>query len=210
MIKDAINKVLIRIFPCFPGSIGMGDEYLRIDEIGPDQEFFISGKEALVLGKFLLIENGKVRLPFDYSTMDANGNTHQYIELFHLELRKRKPLELGRDGSFYWIMPRGSYTVRFIRYDTCDIKPQVAFEVSEEGNAFYIGTLKVDVRLPHNLFRRNTVQLEIIDESGKANKTMRGFNPLFASYKPRTRLMNVIPNSHPRIQRSAACIASGG
>jgi hypothetical protein len=156
---------------------------LSVKTLAPTETVAQSEKEALIFGKLIFMENHKKKIPS--------------LTLFHKESGKqREGISVERDGTFYWLVPRGTYIIR----DICPgcgyvIQPHVSFQVPPEGGPFYLGTLKINVLLAKLLWENypNDVATKILDESYRAKEALGDRNPGFVSYKAETNLMKQIP-----------------
>ena len=124
--------------------------------LGPGESFDSSRGQALVFGKIVIIENGK-EWPYIYERPVAS--------LFQLESKKYfVGPEVSEDGSFVWIIPKGTYIVSEIYSSAHDtyFSPQISFHVPPEGQIFYVGTLKIDIETdietPHSTSKCNTMR----------------------------------------------------
>lgn len=115
---------------------------LDVKEVRQDKPITLSGNEVPVFGKVIFIENGKARIFYNPCRMPT-------ITILQKDSGwKREYIELEEDGSFYLILPRGTYIISDIchgEYDYC-VEPHLMFQIFEY-NAFYLGTVKVDVEV---------------------------------------------------------------
>jgi len=173
-------KIFKKLFLYHAMGIAMGLLVLpgcaTIRAVAPDKIVTLAENEAIVFGKVIFIENqvynmftrGKPRMSF------FRIESEKYIEWGF------NPI-YGKDGSFYWIMPRGTYIIPDIRFGYV-ILPQVAFQVPSGADAFYLGTLKIDAETKQIIARHYIKKLNsitVVDEFDKANEAFISRNPDF-------------------------------
>ncbi len=158
------------------GLLGLGCCAARFTEILPGKAVSLSESEALVFGKIIFTENNKEKVPYGLYTQ------RPFPVAFQIESGKNfVGPEVEKDGSFYWIVPRGTYVVSSIKYNF-SIPPQVAFQVPSQGGAIYLGTLVIDVEVKNLIAFRSVKKLNsitIMDEFEKAKETLKNRNPDF-------------------------------
>lgn len=148
----------------------------RLTEVFPDEAVPSSESEALVFGKIIFVENNKEEIPYGL------WSQRPFPVFFQVESEKNfVGPEVEKDGSFYWIAPRGTYIVTSIKYKY-SFPPQVAFRVPLEAGAIYLGTLVIDVETKNLIAFRSVKKansITIVDEFEKAKETVRKRNPHF-------------------------------
>lgn len=151
-----------------------------IRAVGPGKKVALSENEAIVFGKVIFIENNKEKIPYSAWTRGK-----PQMSFFRIE--SNKYIDQGfdpiyeKDGSFYWIMPTGTYIIPDIQFDYI-ILPQVAFQVPSGGDAFYLGTLKIDAETKQIIARHYIKKLNsitVVDEFDKANEALISHSPDF-------------------------------
>ena len=158
------------------GLLGLGCCAARFTEVFPGKAVALSESEALVFGKIIFTENNEEKVPYGLYSQ------RPFPVAFQIESEKNfVGPEVEKDGSFYWIVPRGTYVVSSIKYNF-SIPPQVAFQVPSEAGAIYLGTLVIDVEVRNLIAFRSVKKLNsitIMDEFEKAKETLKKRNPDF-------------------------------
>lgn len=146
----------------------------------PEKTVALSENEAVVFGKIIFIENNEEKIPYGF------WGRKPWMRFFRIEseefLRWGFEPAYEKDGSFYWIVPRGTYVIPDIRFGYV-ILPQIAFQVPLGADAFYLGTLKIDVETKQIIaahFVKKINSITISDEFDKAKETFMGRNPDFS------------------------------
>jgi len=129
--------------------------------------------EAVVFGKIVIVENGEPRTPY---SVWAGGPTPFF---YRAESEKTvRPKWRGRgwskmlseDGSFYIRLPRGTYIIYRLEYGYVVI-PRVAFQAESAGEAYYVGTLRIDLDAKKTFWGRKIEKIngiEVADEFDEA------------------------------------------
>ena len=152
---------------------------LSIKEIRPGKEIYLSESEPLVFGKIAFIENGEEKVPYSFSWWRQKP----IPSIFHIESEKQtRCWSLEENGNFYWVVPTGTYIIPNIEFGYI-ILPQVAFQVPLGADAFYLGTLRIDVEIKrvigaYSLEKKNSIT--IIDEFDREKGLFIERNPYFA------------------------------
>ncbi len=158
------------------GLLGLGCCAARFTEVLPGKAVALSEGEALVFGKIIFTENNEEKVPYGLYSQ------RPFPVAFQVESGKNFVApEVEKDGSFYWIVPRGTYVLSSIKYNF-SIPPQVAFQVPTEGGAIYLGTLMIDVEVKNLIAFRSLKKLNnitVMDEFEKAKETLAKRNPDF-------------------------------
>lgn len=183
------RKAIDAIFLFFLAIAGCGTLDVRKIELG--EPLVIEKQKALVFGRIFIIENDKAKVPY--------GLKKVALHILNVESGKTKKwLNVENDGSFYWTLPRGSYSITdVVRGCIYSVHPQVKFVVPLEGDAFYLGTLKLDVE--SKIFGRDIIKsIEILDGFDAAKEVIVNRNPdlIFAIEKS---LFIIIPEKSPFI-----------
>ena len=150
---------------------------LSIKEIKPGKTITLSEGEAFVFGKVVFIENGEEKAPYSW------WRQKPIPSIFHIESEKQtRWWSLEENGNFYWVVPRGTYIIPDIQFGYI-ILPQVAFQVPPGGDAFYLGTLKIDVEIKRvigiqSLEKINSIT--IIDEFDREKELFIERSPYFS------------------------------
>ncbi len=151
-----------------------------IRAVGPGKTVAFAENEAIVFGRVIFIENNQEKIPYSMWTRPKPR-----MSFFRIE--SEKYIDWGfdpiyeKDGSFYWIMPTGTYIIPDIRFGYV-ILPQVAFQVPSGGDAFYLGTLKIDAETKQIIARHYIKKLNsitVVDEFAKANEAFISRSPDF-------------------------------
>jgi hypothetical protein len=151
-----------------------------IRSVGPGKKVALAENEAIVFGKVIFIENNQEKIPYSMWTRPKPR-----MSFFRIESEKN--IDWGfdpiyeKDGSFYWIMPTGTYIIPDIRFDYV-ILPQVAFQVPAGADAFYLGVLKIDAETKQIIARHYIKKLNnitVLDEFDRAKETFLIRHPNF-------------------------------
>lgn len=176
------RKLIIPLLICFLALPACAPR-LSVKEVDPGRPVSLQANEALVFGKIIFIENGKEAVPYGCSRAPIT-------DIFHVESENKTRLwscelwwthMLERDGGFYWIIPRGTYIIPQIQFGYT-ISPQVAFQASFGADAYYLGTLRINVETKqiiaaHFVKKINSISVADEFESMKDNLLKR--NPDF-------------------------------
>src|SRR3990172_1412150 len=170
-----LRKLIIILLLCFLGLSGCAS---LVRQVGTGRTIDLSEGEALIFGKIVFIENNEEKTPFSRWTRKPTP------VFFQIESEKYiKGREVERDGSFYWVVPVGTYIIPEIEYAYAVI-PQVAFEIPVGANAVYLGTLTIDVETGSLGLSRRVKKIKNItveNEFDNARETLLIRNPGFTS-----------------------------
>ena len=118
------------------------------DRMKPSEEFTIEslGDNTLVYGHIRMLENGEERYKDSPSTYESISP--RYLRLEDME---QGTLTVTSDGSFFWVLPTGTYMLHQVHwFDNWDgphrIDPSLAFYVPPGTNALCAGSLTIDIR----------------------------------------------------------------
>ncbi len=146
----------------------------RLTEVFPGKAVSLSGSEALIFGKIIVVENNEEETPYGL------WSQRPFPVFFQAESKETLVgPEVEKDGSFYCTAPRGTYIVSSIKYKF-SFSPQVAFRVPLEAGAVYLGSLVIDIETKNLVVSRSvkkTNSITIVDEFEKAKETLRKRNP---------------------------------
>ncbi len=148
----------------------------RLTEVLPGKAVALSESEAFTFGKIIFIENNEEKVPYSL------WGRRPFPVVFEAKSERYfVGPEVEKDGSFYWMVPRGTYILSSIKYHY-SVPPQVAFQVPFEASAIYLGTLVIDVEIKKLIAfssAKKIKKITIIDEFEKAKETLRNRNPDF-------------------------------
>lgn len=168
------RKFIIILLLCFLALSGCAS---RLSQVGPGKTITLSESEALIFGKIKFIENNEEKIPYSAWT------SKPFPTIFQIESEKYfVGPAVERDGSFYWIVPKGTYIISKIEY-AYSVLPKVAFQVSYKVDAVYLGTLIIDVETKQIIAARHVKKINnitIVNEFDKAKKTLLIRNPDFS------------------------------
>ncbi len=168
---------LLTLMLALSGCAGFDVKYLDRGEPlkAPDEA-------ALVYGKIIIVENGKPTAPYSMR--------FPLLTLFHVESGKKSGrLAVESDGSFYWVVPRGTYIITAITYHDAwhgsigsyVFQPQAVFQTPFGADAFYPGTLIIDVdvgrRLLGEYYLEKVTGVRVEDEFDAAKGSILNRNP---------------------------------
>ncbi len=159
-------------------------------KVYPGKSVPLSEGEAIIFGKIVFIENNKEKIPY-------NSWRLPIVSIFNADHGKDVgQWSVDKDGSFYWIVPRGVHIISEIRYDYT-IRPQIAFQVPSSVDAFYLGTLKLDITMKRIVARhylKSVNSITITDEFDKAKETLLSRNPEFTSKIGKSLMIHTNPS----------------
>jgi len=103
----------------------------------------LEDNKALVFGRVQVVEDG-IDVTRDFcDPWKFSFSTHKLLSFFLLDLEKRgvAPTVIPeRDGSFYWVLPRGNYRITKVEYRG-EVDPYLAFRINNDNQYIYIGNL---------------------------------------------------------------------
>ena len=118
-----------------------------MDGTNPSEQFTVEslGGKTLVYGHIRMLENGEERYKDSPSTYESISP--RYLRLEDME---QGTLTVTSDGSFFWVLPTGTYMLHQIHwFDNWDgphrIDPSLAFYVPPGTNALCAGSLTIDI-----------------------------------------------------------------
>jgi len=160
------GKFLVILLVCFfalPGCAAW------VRQVHPGKTIILSKNEALIFGKIIFIENNVVKTPYSFWTRKPSPT------IFRLESKQYlRGREVEKDGSFYWIVPKGTYIISEVQY-AYPVLTQVAFQVPDSSDAVYLGTLTLDVETGNMLLFRYVKKVKsttVVDDFDNAKKTL--------------------------------------
>jgi hypothetical protein len=170
MSKKLMIIVLLSWVLALAGCAGL------IRQIDQGDRIVLSKDEALVFGKIIFIENNEEKIPYRFWRKPQPN-------LFQIESGKglfwKTQADYDKDGAFYWIVPRGSYVITEFQF-SYSFQPQVAFWVPTEGDAFYLGALRINATTRKMLAAIALKQVTgtiVADEFEEAKETFLARNP---------------------------------
>ena len=114
--------------------------------IESDSELDKSDKDrAIVFGQIEWIEDGEKKKVGEDVVLEPH--------MLNLDDESITIGFLGEDGKFVWNLPAGTYFIKtiVIEFRGYNVIPKVAFNVPENGKAYYLGTLECDLTLKGGL-----------------------------------------------------------
>lgn len=180
---------------------------LSATTVAPNKTVAQSERESLVFGRIIFVENNMEKVPYSDSLVQRPAVTI----IIEKGSQETAALSTEKDGSFYWIVPMGSYIVCYISYNNYYVDPQISFLVpSRPGMAFYLGTLRInaDMIIPYTeeVERVEILleeEIEILDEFDLAKHALINRNPDLISDKIEKNLMDMIPGGYPSVSSEA-------
>jgi hypothetical protein len=153
--------------------------------------------ETLVFGRFRYVENGKPREAFGFLRP-------QWRVRNFLEGTTSSAMTTDSDGFFYYVFPRGEYalaTMEFGPKNTIFLPMQ--FPVLRGGQAFYVGTIEVDVEGKYHplefVYVVNRLNhAEVLDEYDDARTALLKRYPDFPADRVQKGLLTPVRGQIPR------------
>jgi hypothetical protein len=140
---------------------------VKVKRVDQGEPIEISEDEAVVFGRLVLVEDGVDTAPYRRYDEPIFG-------LLHVDSEKRvRGGAVEPDGSFYWIIPKGTYLVESVNYTKYQVFPQAAFQIPEGASAYNIGTMEIDLifaRAPDGRRYAKKKEIRVADEFEKAEK----------------------------------------
>ncbi|HUI68188.1 MAG TPA: hypothetical protein VL087_08250 [Nitrospirota bacterium] len=116
---------------------------VSVKEVTPKGIESLAPDEALIFGRMRMIDNGKEKESYISTTEQLDIMLIRIEDEQALAVRRVKP-----DGTFLWQVPRGTYLLTRLRWwefrGWFPIRPQIAFQVGPDAEAYYLGTLRID------------------------------------------------------------------
>jgi len=121
----------------------------------PGQPVRTSEGEALAFGRIMVIDRDHEIEPWNSALRDAlfaGEKPEIRLSLFLIESNRRAIyVRIEPDGSFFWILPRGTYLLYHSRIDQQPPnEPLAAFQVPPEAHAVYLGTMTMHIESNEN------------------------------------------------------------
>jgi hypothetical protein len=110
--------------------------------IDETERLVLGEDEVLITGKIIFIENGKSKVPYSLGRPVWVLDGRETLSYLYIPL-----LSTEKDGSFYYIVPAGKYSMRSVVpfYYVPDIYPAVSFNAPQPENIYYLGELIIDI-----------------------------------------------------------------
>jgi hypothetical protein len=187
--------------------------------ITPGVAVTLEAGEVLVFGRVGLIKNGEAKAPkwnFPFSKGAFLGihkqpdNGTPKNQLGAISSPSNRPTQIRlitrENGEFSVIIPSGRYVIDHIipTYE-CWIKPELAFDVSTPGKAYYLGELIIDVDTSFSLsyfkpFDCDSLNfLEVTDQYEIERSALLGMIPELPPESITKALMTRIPGHFPSV-----------
>lgn len=131
----AVRKLLLLLTALF---VFEGCAFFSIRKA--DQSTTLAGGEAVIFGKLIISEDGNKLTPYGFLKRPSPT-------LFHVESGRYSWTVTGRDGSFYWVVPAGSYVIPEVQFGEYFIRPKLGFIAAEPGKAYYLGAVTLDITI---------------------------------------------------------------
>jgi hypothetical protein len=154
---------------------------LHVKYPSPGEPIDTEENEALVFGKVKVIDRGYEINPWSFDLVEALSSVEKpeiKLSLFLIEANQRGIyVIIEPDGSFYWIVPRGTYLIYHSRIGQQPVnEPLAAFQVTDDAHAVYLGTMAMHIESSYNRESERqeyeVTNVRIEDEFDKANKGM--------------------------------------
>jgi hypothetical protein len=119
---------------------------VSVKEVTPEIMETLAPGEALIFGRLRMIDNGTEKERYLTFT--------EQLDLMLVRIEDEQALAVKRvraDGTFLWKVPRGTYLLTRLRWwemrGWFPLRPQIAFQVGPEAEAYYLGTLRIDAEI---------------------------------------------------------------
>lgn len=144
-----------------------------INKASPDTSIASLNENILIFGRINWFENGEEKKrSITFKTLRA-------------EDMKQGTIKVEKDGSYFALLPKGTYVVhQLVWRDPWDgmhwLVPKLAFQVADGYQAYYLGTLVVDIKAKRDIIgglwlKGTTVALK--DEENEAMEAFRNRYP---------------------------------
>ncbi len=155
---------------------------LKVKEVSPGDRGKMSSDEAVIFGRVRLIENGKEK--------DGYSSIAEALKVTLVRVKDDKQTQATRsvreDGTFAWRVPQDTYLLTRLEWQefrgSYHLYPQIAFEVGDDSDIYYLGTLEVKADIDRPVFLKMKVKslhVQVRDEFDKdthiASKQIPGF-----------------------------------
>lgn len=152
----------------------------------PGQPVRTSEGEALAFGRIAVIDRDHELEPWNSDLREAlfaGEKPEIRLSLFLIESNRRAIyVRVEPDGSFFWVLPRGTYLLYHSRVDRRPPnEPLAAFQIAPGARAVYLGTMTMHIESNEN---RTTGKqdyevenIQITDELGRAQQGLVGRHP---------------------------------
>jgi len=159
---------------------------LRVVYPEPGRPIRTAEGEVLAFGRIAVIDRDHEIEPWKSDLRDAlfTGEKPEIkLSLFLIEANRRAIyVRIEPEGSFFWVLPAGTYLLYHSRVDRQPPnEPLAAFQITAEAHALYLGTMTMDIESNEN---RSTgkqdyevMAVRITDELEQAKQVLEGRYP---------------------------------
>jgi hypothetical protein len=165
-----MRKISINIFLTFLLVLSSPGCYktVSVKEVTPESIESLAPGEALIFGRMRMIDNGKEK--------ENYISTTEQLDIMLIRIEDEQALAVRRvrpDGTFLWKVPRGTYLLTRLRWwefrGWFPIRPQIAFQVGPDAEAYYLGTLRVDAEIERSALsvKLKRFNVAVADEYGQ-------------------------------------------
>jgi hypothetical protein len=157
---------------------------------------------ALAIGRIAVIDREYEIEPWNHDLREGLFAAEKPVirlSLFHIEANRRAiDVRVEPDGSFFWILPPGTYLIYHSRVDRQPPnKPLAAFQIPPAARAVYLGTMEMHIESNYNKQTGrqdyDLVDIGIKDEFERAKQGLAWRHPDFAA-QPERKLMITDPS----------------
>ena len=115
-----------------------------------------------------MIDNGKEKGNYISAT--------EQLDIMLIRIEDEQALAVKRvrpDGTFLWKVPRGTYLLTRLRWwefrGWFPMRPQIAFQVGTDAEAYYLGTLRIDAEIERSALsvKIKRFTIAVADEYGQ-------------------------------------------
>ncbi|MEE9614528.1 MAG: hypothetical protein V3W31_06180 [Thermodesulfobacteriota bacterium] len=168
-----------------------------IKKAPPDTNIASLGENVLVFGRIRWFDNEKEK---------ERVTALQALRIEDMKKGTIKVERVGYDGRFFAVLPRGTYIVHQLDwFDIWDgphwLVPKVAFQVADDQQAYYLGTLVINIRTKRNIIGGLRVKGWEINIEDEGNEMMEVFRKRYPDHEIKVaKALMVHDPSIPRIE----------
>jgi hypothetical protein len=141
---------------------------ISVKEVTPESIESLLPGEALIFGRMRMIDNGREK--------ENYISTTEQLDMMLIRIEDEQALAVKRvrpDGTFLWKVPRGTYILTRLRWwefrGWFPMRPQIAFQVGPDAEAYYLGTLRIDAEIERSALsvKLKRFNVAVADEYGQ-------------------------------------------
>lgn len=165
-----------------------------IKKAPPDTSISSVGKDVLIFGRISWFENGEEK------------KRSITLKVMRAEDMKKGTIKVEKDGSFFALLPKGTYVVHQLDWwDPWDgphwLVPKAAFRAADDQRAYYLGTLVVDIKAKRDMIGGLWVKGVGVGIEDEENEAMEAFRKRYSDQEIKVaNALMVHDRSIPRIE----------